>query len=142
MLNNNNQPNKTAFPHNLYPTKETYQRFARFCLPVTLIVITTLALIPPEQVPLATLGDKILHVAAFFTLAGIIDAAWPDTQWNWKKTVWLTSYGLGLEIAQSFHPLRTFALDDLIADIVGQGVYVVLVPALKYLPILRLRWDQ
>ncbi|MTI13678.1 VanZ family protein [Sansalvadorimonas verongulae] len=120
----------------------SYQRFAQICLPIALIAITTFALIPPDDVPLATLGDKVLHITAFFTLAGIVDAAWPHSRWNWKKMALLTSYGLAIEIAQSFHPLRTFALDDLAADVIGQLLYLALTPLFQRIPVLRLRWQH
>ena len=129
-------------PTDLYLTPATYQRFARICLPVALIAITTFALIPPNDVPLATLGDKVLHMTAFFTLAGIIDAAWPDSPWGWKKMAWLTSYGIAIEIAQSFHPLRHFGFDDMVADVAGQLIYLALIPLLRQLPVLRLRWQH
>lgn len=129
-------------PKDLYLTPATYQCFARTCLPVALVVIFILALIPPSDVPLATLGDKVLHMTAFFILAGIIDAARPDTPWSLKKMAWLTSYGIAIEIAQGFHPLRHFGFDDMVADVAGQLIYFALVPLIKQLPVLRLRWQH
>ncbi|CAM3663508.1 VanZ family protein [Parendozoicomonas haliclonae] len=125
-----------------YLTHQRLVSLARILLPTLIIIITTLALIPPEQVPMASLGDKVLHAGAFFSLAALVDTAFPNTGWSWKKFIGLTAYGLAIEIAQSFHPLRTFALDDLVADMAGQGIYVILIPLFIRLPVTRLRWQQ
>ena len=129
-------------PGDLFLTTTAFNYLARIGLITALIVITILALIPPAQVPLASLGDKVLHFSAFLTLAALTDASFPKTPWNSRKLLSLLGYGLLLEIAQSFHPLRTFALDDMVADLAGLLLYIPLIPLLKRFPVSRLRWQQ
>ena len=77
----------------LYLTPGLFTRLAQLGLATALVTITILALIPPEQVPLATLGDKVLHMSAFITLAMLSDAAFPGSHWNWRKFSLLMGYG-------------------------------------------------
>ncbi len=126
---------------NLYLTHQRLVILARILLPITIITITVLALIPPKHVPLAGWGDGPLHISAFFTLAALVDTAWPQKKVMGLKLFWLALFGLAIEVTQSFYPLRTFALDDLVANTVGLGIYIFLIPLFKRLPITQLRWQ-
>ncbi len=124
----------------LYLNADQLRLLSQVLLSVAVVVISILALIPPAQVPLASLGDKVLHAGAFFTLAALADTAFPEVSWL-KKFLAITFYGLCIEIAQSFVPLRTAALDDLGVDMIGQFIYLATTPLWKRLPVTRLRWS-
>lgn len=113
---------------------------AQILLPITLVIILFLALGPTSYVPFASiLGDKVLHIGAFFVLAGLLDIACQQLKYRYKL-FWLTTCGLSIELAQSFIPLRDFSIGDLLADIFGSCLYFASTPLLKRLPFIRLRW--
>ena len=113
---------------------------AQILLPITLVIILILALGPSSNVPFASIvGDKVLHIGAFFVLAGLLDIACQQLKYRYKL-FWLTTCGLSIELAQSFIPLRDFSIGDLLADIFGSCLYFASTPLLKRLPFIRLRW--
>ena len=112
---------------------------AQILLPITLVIILILALGPSSNVPFASIvGDKVLHIGAFFVLAGLLDIACQQLKYRYKL-FWLTICGLSIELAQSFIPLRDFSIGALLADIFGSCLYFANTPLLKRLPFIRLR---
>ncbi len=91
---------------------------------------------------LAFINDKLEHTAAFFTLAFLLDFAWPCQPWNKSKWLTLLSYGLLIEIVQYFIPFREFSLWDLAADAVGLALYTLCLPLFKHTPGLAPRWNS
>tara|TARA_R100000656_G_scaffold124161_1_gene101719 strand:- start:19 stop:306 length:288 start_codon:yes stop_codon:yes gene_type:complete len=71
--------------------------------------------------------DKIIHLFFHFTLC-----AWFLIGFEKKKHVFIFSalYGLAIEIAQSFTDYRSFELADLVANILGASLALVV---FKYL---------
>jgi len=92
----------------------------RALLAVLLLVITWLALSPAPPRVITTGWDKSNHVLAFASLAfSSVWALWPrPRQWFWVVLALLT-YGIGIEIAQSFLPPREADWHDVVADSVG-----------------------
>lgn len=96
---------------------------AGLALAVAVIAITSLALLPPPQVPISTGWDKLNHSLAFFVLAILADHTWPRRDfWRWS-TLLLLAYGVGIEIAQSLTPNRDSSLLDILANGVGIVMY-------------------
>jgi VanZ family protein len=107
---------------------------------IGLLVIFILAVIPDtDKLPEITkLSDKLNHVAAFFTLAILIDFAYSNKSFLWKFN-FLVWYGLLIESIQYFLPYREFSLYDLAADIAGLLFYFTVreLKKLNYLPVRR-----
>ena len=123
--------------------KKHYTFLARVSLAIALITMTILGLIPTEQIPLSDWNDKAQHIIAFLILAFLIDASWPETELNWKKTLALLGYGLMLEVLQGFTDYRELSGLDLLADAAGIGLYAVTTsPLLKKIPVINWRWNQ
>jgi VanZ family protein len=95
-----------------------------------------------EQTPIASLNDKLNHVAAFLCLAFLLDFATPRQMWGWRKLLPLFAYGLMIELVQYFLPYREFSLWDLAADTLSLIVYPLTLPLLKRTPGLALRWNS
>lgn len=87
-------------------------------------------------------GDKVLHLLAFFTLAILDDFAFPGRGFGFRKMLPLVFYGILIEIIQSFLPYRSCDIMDLLADCGGLALYVLLIPVLKRMPLLRERWNN
>ena len=107
-----------------------------FCI----VTITWLATSKINSPIILSVNDKLSHIAAFYALALMVDFAFPKYTFNWQKFLMLFLYGLLLEIVQHNLPYRHFSLLDLAADAIGMLAYIVSIPLLKNLPILKLRW--
>lgn len=114
----------------------------RLTLFATLLMITYLATTYIRYPVIENIHDKVGHVMAFYVLALLADFSFPDTRLNLSKTALLLSYGLFIEIIQYFLPGRMCSLYDLTADALGLMMYWASVPALKYVPLLRRRWNS
>ena len=79
-------------------------------------------------------GDKLAHAAAFGLLAGFF---WLALRSFWWPIVLSSLYGLSDELHQRFVPGRQFDLLDLLADITGALLFILLVSFLT-----RLRTPQ
>jgi len=92
----------------------------RVLLAVLLVVITWLALVPAPPKTITTGWDKSNHALAFASLAfSSVWAVWRrPRQWGWLVLA-LVSYGIAIEIAQSFLPPREADWHDVVADSVG-----------------------
>jgi VanZ family protein len=91
---------------------------------------------------LSFFNDKLEHAAAFFTLAFLLDFAWPRQAWDQTKWLPLLGYGLLIEIVQHFIPFREFSLWDLTADALGLMLYASSLPLIKRTPGLAPRWNS
>ncbi len=83
------------------------------------------------------MSDKANHVLAFYVLALLVDFSFPKDNLGLAKVLALLTYGLLIEIVQSFLPNRTASLLDLVADGVGIVLYKLSLPLLKHVPALR-----
>ena len=108
----------------------------------TLVIVLVLSLMPVEQIPLSDWNDKLQHWLAFITISGLVDAAWPNSHFNWKKMLFVMVYGGLIEVLQSFTGYREISGADLLADAVGALSYMALIPLWKKIPIINLRWEQ
>jgi len=112
----------------------------RVTFAVILIVATHLALEPVVSPVIASWNDKIIHASGFALLAFLADFSFPASRFRAAKYVPLFAYGVAIECLQYFAPPRTFSFADMLADAAGLAAYALLVPLLKYLPLLRRRW--
>lgn len=112
----------------------------RLLLTLSLLLILLLATIKLENPVLTSVNDKLGHILAFAYLAFLLDFAMPHSHFNLLKIIPLFGYGLIIEFVQYFLPYRTFSILDMLADGVGIMIYVLIIPMLKYVPLLKLRW--
>ncbi len=105
-------------------------------------MVTYLATTSMELTVVTSTYDKMNHFIAFVVLAMLLDFSFPNSGFNAIKITLLIFYGLSLEIIQHFLPYRMFSLFDVVADIVGLASYGLLIPLVKHMPILRLRWEK
>jgi VanZ family protein len=107
---------------------------------IGLLAVFILAVIPDtnELPEITKLSDKLNHLAAFFTLAILIDLAYSTKSFLWKFD-FLILYGLFIESIQYFLPYREFSLYDLAANIAGLLFYFIVreLKKLNYLPVGR-----
>ena len=101
---------------------------------ITLIVVSYLALAPLDATDLGDSWDKGNHLAAFITLAFLLDFA---TSGYWMKWIAIFSYGLLIEIAQWLTEYRLFELADILADTIGIAIYVIIRTQLIRIPWLK-----
>lgn len=103
----------------------SWQAPMRAVLAVGLVATIWLSLMNPGGDPLAQwpISDKIKHAAAYACLGGAAGLAYWSPSWG--RGVWLAAwlalavFGMGLEIAQAFHPARSFSLWDQAANCAG-----------------------
>ncbi len=112
----------------------------RLILIISLLLILLLAMIELDHPVINSVNDKLGHVMAFVYLAFVLDFSIPDSQFNLLKIIPLLGYGLLIEIIQYFLPYRTFSLFDFLADGAGIVLYILVIPLLRHIPLLRLRW--
>lgn len=114
----------------------------RWALVVVVLVISYLA-VTPLAYPDAVAGpDKLLHAIAFLVVMLLVDFSWPDASVVTVKIASVFAYGVLIEIVQHFLPYRDFSIADMLADAMGIGLYFFMVPLLRKLPLLRLRWSR
>ena len=82
------------------------------------------------EVPISN-SDKLLHFLAFYTLAFLLDFAFPKSRFGVLKIIILIGYGGLIEVVQSFLPYRSAELADLITDIIGISAYALTIPILR-----------
>ena len=113
----------------------------RIVLIIALLAVSFLAT-TQRTIPIAgEMNDKVNHVLAFFVLALLIDLSFPAWTFRTKALV-LISYGLSIEIVQSYLPYRSCSLFDLGADAVGLALYGICQPALGAVPFLGKRREE
>jgi VanZ family protein len=103
----------------------------RAALGALLVVVTWLALVPSPP-PVLDLGwDKVNHIAAFAALAAVATPAFPGRTGSIAAA--LMAYGVLIEVAQSFIPLRTGDWRDLVGDAVGCVLGLLFAAAIRRL---------
>jgi VanZ family protein len=107
----------------------------RGLLATAIVLITWLALTPSPPEAAGLVWDKANHALAFFVLAGLAQYSVVERDlYMWGG---LIVYGVGIEIVQWLGGYRVFELTDIVADIVGIGLFVLLSPLLIRLPLLK-----
>lgn len=112
----------------------------RITLAGSLLGIIALATAELTNPLLTSVNDKVGHIVAFLYLAFLLDFSFPESRFDILKVILLLAYGLLIEVIQYFLPYRTSSFLDLLADGVGVALYFLLIPILKYIPFVRLRW--
>lgn len=93
---------------------------------IPLGICTWMALSPsPPEIPVFKVTDVILHAFAFSYLSFAIRLAYENRSLL-QTFVVLFGYGLLIELVQSFEPDRTAELKDLLVDVAGIGLGLVL----------------
>ncbi|UOG92677.1 MAG: VanZ family protein [Candidatus Thiothrix sulfatifontis] len=70
-------------------------------------------------------ADKLMHAAALFGFALLLDLATTRSFWRWQVPI-LLCYGVFIEIVQGFTTWRSASLADVAADAAGILLYWVL----------------
>ncbi len=94
--------------------------------PLAVITIFILAVVPnynylPE---VFSLSDKLNHTAAFFLLAALAYGSRYAHPYRFQL-FFLGGYALFIEAVQYFLPTRCFSPADVVADILGVGVFIL-----------------
>jgi VanZ family protein len=112
----------------------------RVLLVVSVVIISTLALKPSTSFISPAISDKIQHAFAFYVLSLLVDFAFPKSPFNAVKIFILLGYGSAIETFQMFVPGRKSSFGDLVADGAGMVLFMLSVPLLKRIPVIRERW--
>ena len=107
---------------------------------LSLIIVSFLAFTPNEVAVVSNLNDKFNHFLAFGALAFLSDNAFPQIKFGWVKFIPLLSYGILIEVVQSFLPYRHFSLLDVAADLCGLVCYGLCISWLKKSPLFKKYW--
>jgi VanZ family protein len=107
------------------------RRLWRVALVALLAVVTWLALVPKPPPQLDFGWDKVNHIAAFAALAAVATPAFPGRRG--RIVAALMMYGVLIEVAQSFIPLRSGDWRDLVGDAIGIALGLVLAAAIAWL---------
>lgn len=116
-------------------------RVFQTALLAALLVVTYLATTPLQFPVVEGMNDKANHILAFYVLALLADFSFPENGFGFSKALPLLGYGLFIEAIQYFLPFRSSSFFDLAADGAGLVVYLLSLPALRYVPWLRSRWS-
>ncbi len=93
---------------------------------VSLIAITWLALTPHSPRILEQgIDDKLQHVTAFGWLMLLANCSFPRASAHLSALA-LLGYGILIEVAQYFIPQRTASASDILADLAGIGIALLL----------------
>lgn len=107
--------------------------FVRFALGAAVIAIAWFAFTPAPPAGIERVWDKLQHAFAFLVLSTLLDSAL-SRRGVWFKVLLAFSYGALIEAVQSLLPWRDASLRDLLADLLGIGVYfLVLRPLVSML---------
>jgi VanZ family protein len=110
----------------------------RLLLGLALLVATWFALDPdPVALPEGAQMDKWAHLLTYLVLAFLVDASWPETDFDLPKWTSLLSYGVAIELIQNQIPNRMLSVGDLVANAAGIALYAFLI--LRVLRSLGLR---
>jgi len=66
-------------------------------------------------------SDKYGHILVFFVLSLLLYLSWHKSVL--VQVVLLTSYGIAVEVIQSYIPYRSGGIDDVIADVIGVALF-------------------
>ncbi|MCF7983776.1 MAG: hypothetical protein K9L70_05185 [Thiohalocapsa sp.] len=98
---------------------------SRLALAVCVAAVAYLAFAPLDAPPVFSY-DKSNHLLAFAVMAWLADASWPGPAVARLRWALLLGYGLLIELVQSQLPYRDFSLLDLVANVLGIGMYLLL----------------
>ena len=84
----------------------------------SILGLMILSIAPLSDLDTLSLNDKLIHIVAFLYL-GIISILSKFEIDKIYLFILLISYGLLIEIAQTFLPYRYFEINDLLADLIG-----------------------
>jgi len=100
----------------------------RLTLGLALLVATLFMLTPqPVALPEGVLADKWAHLATYLLLAFLVDASWPERDFDLPKWGFLLAHGVVIELLQTQIPNRLFSLGDLAANAAGIGLYAFVI---------------
>jgi len=116
-------------------SKKTFVWRMLFCIAVS--TITYLATTEQSYPVISDFNDKFSHVFAFLVLAFLADFSYPEYSYNYYKITALFGYGVSIEIIQYYIPNRQFSFYDMLADLIGLMLYMILLPYIKKIPILK-----
>ncbi len=93
---------------------------------ITLVAIEFLATTTSVHIEIVeNIWDKANHFAAFLVLYVLFSLAYSELSFK-SKSLLLLLFGLQIEIVQSFIPGRYFSLLDVVADMIGIVLGIVL----------------
>ena len=111
----------------------------RLGLACAVLLIFYFTTTPTEYEIAQTVNDKLSHALAFFGLSFLADFSFHREKFSLIKICPIITYGILIECVQYFLPYRSFSLLDIVGDIAGVVIYVLLLPMLVRLPVLRQR---
>jgi len=89
-------------------------------------VIATVFALSPKGVPLPfSVTDVALHLFAFVYLSAALGVAYFDANGARWIAFWMLAYGAAIEIIQSFLPSRSAEMKDLLVDVAGIAIGVI-----------------
>ena len=96
---------------------------------VSLIILSIVLSLTPitSEVPVR-LNDKIIHAFAYFSLMMTCDFSWKSGKFLITKAIFVLSYSFLIEYAQGFVPGRHVSVHDMVANAMGIGIFILLVP--------------
>ncbi|MFK5985603.1 MAG: VanZ family protein [Pseudomonadota bacterium] len=102
-------------------------KFFRFSLVFLVLIISYLAFTPLHQETGIMSGfDKANHLLAFFVLALFSHFSFIDKP-HYKVIIFpLLGYAFFIELVQYFLPFRSFSVFDIVADLCGIILYIIL----------------
>jgi len=96
---------------------KTILRIGQFWLLLAVVITASLYPLPPGSLRHGL--DKILHCATYLSLMVSLDFAFISGRWLLTKLVLLLFCSWLIEIAQQYLPPRQFSLGDLLANLAG-----------------------
>jgi len=102
----------------------------RLCIQLIVIVLMILGTWVATKTlsfpPGVSINDKAIHIIVFFGFSVLMDVSIIKSPfWLWKGLP-LLAYGLFIEVLQYFTPFRMFSLADVIADLFGVLIYIMM----------------
>ncbi len=88
------------------------------------VACTYLAFAPSPPDAVFRISDVLLHGIAFSYLTFALGLAHYARRWV-RAAAWMFAYGAAIELVQSFEPLRSAELTDMLVDVAGIGIGVV-----------------
>ena len=112
-----------------------YSQKIRILFWIALISSYILAIIPQEMAPsFQSLSDKSLHFIAFAVLTLLLNLSY---RMSWcKSVVYLLFYAAFIEFSQTFTPNRCAEWLDIVADVIGIVLGLVLYAGYKKLEVI------
>lgn len=101
--------------------------FARVLLAVAVVITFYQATVPQpvDHLPPSNI-DKVLHAAAFFTLAFLAELSFPEGRTIGWRVLFLVVFGIFIELVQVYIPWRSSEFLDVVADCTGIAFWFLL----------------